>query len=78
MLEGSPDMRSLSMDPEQKRMHAERRSNWRQRVMAGERVEEVKILGEGVDFFRNNLQKLVAPFEGVVNSEVTLLYVIKM
>ena len=87
MLEGTPEMRTLKINPPMKRLYAERGGIWRQMVDAGKSVEEGAVLGEVVNLLGETLQTVRAPFDGVANSSRTsrvanagdtLLWVIKV
>ena len=87
MLEGTPEMRTLRVNPPMERLHAERGGIWRQMVEAGRRVEEGTVLGEVVSLLGEALQTVRAPFDGVVNNSRTsrvantgdtLLWVVKV
>lgn len=87
MLEGEPEMRKLKINPAMERMYAGRGGIWRQKVKAGQRVEEGMVLGEVVNLLGETLQTLRAPFDGIANNSRTscvantgdtLLWVIKV
>ncbi len=87
MIEGKPDIRKLKVNPRRERLYAKRGGIWRQKVMAGQRVEKGTVLGEIVNLFGETLQTVRAPFDGfannsrtsrVANSGDTLIWVIEV
>jgi len=87
MLEGEPEIRKLKVNPQRERLSAERGGIWRQKVMAGKRVEKDTVLGEVVNLLGETLQTVRAPFDGlannsrtsyVANTGDTLIWVIKI
>jgi hypothetical protein len=71
MLDGEPKLRKLKVNPEQVRLQAKHGGIWRQKVDAGQRVEEGEVLGEVVDLFGETLQVVNSPFDGVANNSRT-------
>ncbi len=71
MLEGEPEIRKLKVNPQRERLFAERGGIWRQKIMAGQRVEKDTVLGEVVNLFGETLQTVRAPFDGLANNSRT-------
>jgi predicted deacylase len=87
MIEGRPEIRKLKVNPRMERLYAECGGIWRQKVMAGQMVDEGTVLGEVVNLFGETLQTVRAPFDGfannsrtsyVANSGDTLIWVIEV
>ena len=84
MMDGEASLGNPPLDPQAKRLWAERGGIWRRGVEAGERVFKGQQLGEVSDLLGGTLQEVTAPFDGVVsflrthysvNSGDTLLWV---
>ena len=67
MLEGKPNTWKQKINPPAQIISANRGGIWRQKVLAGQKVKKDMVLGEISNLFGETLEKIIAPFDGIVD-----------